>query len=326
MQERTALLEFQSSLVGHRSIYLVTRTFALLLFQPEVSPPGITRQIGRQSSNFYTDGSLSLRMCLIPRPLIWYSICHYYGQESLATMYRMTALPRALRSHSAFGICCLALTLSQGCARSEPASPTNAGSTGEQKLPFRPDADQAASSSGGAHPAVPSDPKSATGLPFRAASRPRILPSGTLLTVQLEDSLSTATVHAGDAFTASIAAPLTIDEDTLIERGTAVTGRVESAQSQADHPGLVPSSGYFRLTLNGIIVGGKQLALQTSSLFARGTVEPSHISSPGSLPDLRSPSLQVQKGHRLTFRLTAPVTLDDPNSMADRQTSGSISE
>jgi hypothetical protein len=238
----------------------------------------------------------------------------------------MTAFRRALRSHSAFGICCLALTLSQGCARSEPSNPTNAGSAAEQKLPFRPDADQASSSSGGAHPAVPPEPKSATGLPFRAASRPRILPSGTLLTVQLEDSLSTATVHAGDAFTASVAAPLTIDGDTLIEPGTAVTGRVESAQSQANHPGLVPSSGYFRLTLNAITVGGRQLALQTSSLFTRATSEPSTISSPGSASDLRSPSLQVQKGHRLTFRLTAPVTLDGPNSMADRQTSGSISE
>jgi hypothetical protein len=287
--------------------------------------PGITLQIGPQC-NFYTGGQSYPRMCLIPRTLIWYFVCHYHRPESLATMYRMTALPRAQRSYSAFAICCLALTLSQGCARSEPANPTSAGSASEQKLPFRPDTDQAASSSGGAHPAVPPDPKSATGLPFRAESHPRILPSGTLLTVQLEDSLSTATVHAGDAFTASVAAPLTIDGDTLIERGTAVTGRVESAQSQADHPGLVPSSGYFRLTLNAITVEGRQLALQTSSLFARGTSEPSNVSSPGSPPGLRSPSLQVQKGHRLTFRLTAPVSLDHPTSMADRQTSGSVSE
>jgi hypothetical protein len=166
----------------------------------------------------------------------------------------------------------------------------------------------------------------ATGLPFRAASHLRILPSGTLLTVQLEDSLSTSTVHAGDAFTASVAAPLTIDGDTVIERGTPVTGRVESAQSQSDRPGLVPGSGYFRLSLNSITVEGRQLALQTSSLFARGTSEPSNVSSSGGVPDLHSPSLQVPKGHRLTFRLTAPVTLDHPNSMADRQTAGSISE
>jgi hypothetical protein len=240
-------------------------------------------------------------------------------------MYAMTALPRVLRSRSAFGICCLALILGQGCAHSEPSNPTNAASAGEQRLPFRPDTDQASSSSGSAHPAVPPDAKLATGLPFRAVSHPRILPSGTLLTVQLGDSLSAATVHAGDTFTASVAAPLTIDGDTVIERGTTVTGRVESAQSEADHPGLVPGSGYFRLTLSAITVEGRQVVLQTSSLFARGTFEPSNASSPGS-PDPRSPILQVQKGHRLTFRLTAPVTLDHPNSMADRQNSGLISE
>ncbi len=241
-------------------------------------------------------------------------------------MYRMTAFSRALRSRSAFGMCCLALALSQGCARSEPSNPTNAGSAGEQKLPFRPDTDQASSSSGGAHPVVPPDAKLATGLPFRAASHARILPSGTLLTVQLEDSLSAATVRAGDAFTASVVAPLTIDGDTVIERGTTVTGRVESAQSQADRPGLVPGSGYFRLSLNAITLNGRRLPLQTSSLFARGTSELSNVSSPGSTPDLRSANLQVLKGHRLTFRLTAPVTLDHPNSMADRQTAGSITE
>jgi hypothetical protein len=238
----------------------------------------------------------------------------------------MTTRPRAVRSRFAFGICCLALAVSQSCARSEPSNAASAGSAGEQKLPFRPDGDQASSSNGGAHPAVPPDAKLATGLPFRAASHPRILPSGTLLTVQLEDSLSTATVHAGDAFTASVAAPLTIDGDTVIERGTAVTGRVESAQSQADRPGLAPGSGYFRLSLNAITVEGRQLALQTSSLFARGTSESSNVSSPGSTAEVRSPNLQVPKGHRLTFRLTAPVTLDHPNSMADRRTAGSISE
>jgi hypothetical protein len=241
-------------------------------------------------------------------------------------MCRMTTLSRALRSRFAFGLCCLALALSQGCVRSETSNSTSPGSGGEQNLPFRPGTDQASSSSGGAHPAVPPDTKLATSLPFRATSHRRIVPSGTLLTVELEDSLSTATVHAGDAFTASVAAPLTIDGDTVIERGTAVTGRVESAQSQTDRPGLVPGSGYFRLSLNAITVEGRQLALQTSSLFARGASEPSDVSSPGSAAELRSPNLQVPKGHRLTFRLTAPVTLERPNSMADRQTAGSISE
>ncbi|MGA9543826.1 MAG: hypothetical protein WBQ85_09665 [Candidatus Sulfotelmatobacter sp.] len=154
--------------------------------------------------------------------------------------------------------------------------------------------------------------------------RSRILPSGTLLTVQLDESLSTAKVHAGDAFTASVAAPLTVDGDTLVERGTTVTGRVESAQSQTDRPGLVPGSGYFRLTLNAITIEGRQLALQTSSLFARGQL--SNAGPPGTPSDPRSDSVQVQKGRRLTFRLTAPLTVNDRKSMASDQSPNALPE
>jgi hypothetical protein len=203
----------------------------------------------------------------------------------------MTTLRWVFRSYSSFGIACLALGLNQGCARTEPSNP---------------------------------DPSLLTGPPFRAESHPRILPSGTLLTVELEESLSTAKARPGDAFKASIAAPLTIEGDTLIERGTAVIGRVESAQLQGDRAGLVPGSGYFRLTLNEITVQGRQLALQTSSLFARGTSQPAKDSYPRSPSDADLDSVQVQKGRRLTFRLKTPVTLNDPNSMANGQSPGPI--
>jgi hypothetical protein len=236
-------------------------------------------------------------------------------------MDAMTTLPRALRTRTALGMFCLALSLSLGCARSEPSNPTNADSVDAQKLPFRPDADPAPVSEG-ARPAPAPDPK--LSLPFRTGLRPRILPSGTLLTVQLDDSLSATSVHAGDAFTASVAAPLTIDGDTLVERGTTVTGRIESAQSQTDRPGLVPGSGYFRLTLNAITIEGRQLALQTSSLFARG--QSPNTSSPGTPSDLRSDTVQVQKGRRLTFRLTAPLTVNDPKSMASDQSPNALPE
>jgi hypothetical protein len=142
--------------------------------------------------------------------------------------------------------------------------------------------------------------------------------------VQLEDSLSTPNVHAGDGFIASVAASLTVDGDTLIERGTTVTGRVESAQSQTDRPGLVPGSGYFRLTLNGITIDGRQLVLQTSSLYARGQ-SPTNRSS-GTPSDLHSDGVHVQKGRRLTFRLTAPLTVNDPKSIASDQSPSALPE
>jgi hypothetical protein len=124
--------------------------------------------------------------------------------------------------------------------------------------------------------------------------------------VELVDALSTAKVRAGDTFMASVAAPLAIEGDALIERGTTATGHVESVRSQA-------GSGYFQLTLSAITVEGRPLALQTSSLFARGTLQ-------------QPEGVRVQKGRRLTFRLTSPVTLNDSNSMATRQSPGPTTE
>jgi hypothetical protein len=260
-------------------------------------------------------------MSLISRTPIWYFTCHYCPAESRETIYGMTRLWRVLYSKFGFGIVCLGLSLGLGCARSEPLHPTDVSSSAsKQEPPFHPDTDRTSAT---VPPAVSLDTGMANGLPFRSGSQPRVLPSGTLLTVQLEGTLSSAVVHAGDAFTASVVAPLTVDGLTVLERGTAVTGLVESTHSQADSPGSVPRSGYFRLTLTAITVAGKQVALHTSGLFAREAFQPSGVSSGGA--DSQS-DLRVQKGRRLTFRLTAPVTLDNSNSVADGKYRGSSTE
>jgi hypothetical protein len=134
--------------------------------------------------------------------------------------------------------------------------------------------------------------------------------------------LSILTVHPGDTFIAFVAGPLTIDGDTLIQSGTPVSGRVESAQPSIIHPGLRPDPGYVRLALNSITIDGRPLDLQTSSLFAKGTFQStglSSASSPGTGSGAPTRDLRLQKGRRLTFRLTAPVLLTDPNSIANRQ-------
>ncbi|MFZ0814139.1 MAG: hypothetical protein WAM78_01400, partial [Candidatus Sulfotelmatobacter sp.] len=156
---------------------------------------------------------------------------------------------------------------------------------------------------------------------FHSPAQGRSLPAGTLITIQMESSLSIAHVNAGDPFTATVAGRLVIDGDTLIERGTPVSGRVESAQPPAGRPGLSPDPGFVRLTLSTITVDGKPVVLQTSSLFARGTPQPATNPRSGF-----AGGFQVQKGRRLTFRLTAPVLLAYPNSIANRQYSSLPSE
>lgn len=215
----------------------------------------------------------------------------------------------------------LALSLVQACARSEPEGPTgmSAVSTAPQNLPFHAESGQASSDGG-----LSSTSAQPSNVPFKPSSHLRMLPSGTLLTVDLSGSLSTGKVHAGDSFTATVAAPLIVNGETLVPTGAPATGRVESAQEGGT--GLVPGSGYFELILSTITVDGKTTALRTSSLFARGNVLGSRtVSSPGSMQP-RSDGVRVQKGRALTFRLTAPVTLDGPRNIANSNPSGRTGE
>ena len=224
-------------------------------------------------------------------------------------MQTMAKLGRS-RHLPALAAVILTFSVALGCASSKPLHPIDPAASTEQ-LPFHSDIAQP----DGGGDAGSSDHRPNGGLPFRAASHPRVLPSGTLLTVDLKGSLSTPKVHAGDSFTASVAAPLAIKGETLVEPGTIVSGRVESAQSQPGHRSLVSGAGYFRLTLNSMTVDGKPVLLHTSSLFAKGTVVATHVSTS---PHAGSEGLLVQKGRPLTFRLIAPVAFDDVTSASNR--------
>jgi hypothetical protein len=210
----------------------------------------------------------------------------------------------------AFGSACARQGGSQHAGATLPAS--------EEAPPFQ----QVQNVASGEHTlAIPQDSKPATALPFHVA-QPSILPSGTFLTVKLDRSLVPERVNAGDKFLALVAGPIMIDGHTVIESGTQVTGRVESAQafsrrlnrstnSESNH-----GKGYVQLTLTAVVIDGKQLPLQTASLFARGISSQSNLSSRRIEADPQSGEIRVQKGRRLTFRLIAPISVDEPHAVA----------
>jgi hypothetical protein len=219
-------------------------------------------------------------------------------------------------------VVCAAFSLTQGCARSRIPHRTDfeaSSPAAQQNLPFHQTSEHATDDS--VHPAVPPDGKPLNGAPFPATSHSRSLSAGTLITVRLENSLSMARAHAGDAFTASVADPLTLDGDTLISAGTRVTGRVESVQPSVRRLGSTPDPGYLGLTLDALSVDGRTITLQTSSLFTRGDLQMIRRldgSSGVSRSGVPYNPLRIRKGRRLTFRLTAPITLPDTNSIAKR--------
>jgi hypothetical protein len=224
-------------------------------------------------------------------------------------------MKRFLRARFGLGTLVLALAFCQACARSQTLRSNDASSpSNEEKLPFHPEDDKSATSDN-ARPAVSPDPKPSGDLPFRASSQLHNLPAGTLLTVQLESPLTSRQAHAGDEFTASVVAPLIIDGNTLIDRGTAVTGSIESMQSRPGRPGGRPATGYFRLALTAIEVEGREVPIQTSSLFARAAWRPQ--TTAGASSSRGADGVRIQEGRRLTFRLTTPVNLIDAKSPAN---------
>jgi hypothetical protein len=92
------------------------------------------------------------------------------------------------------------------------------------------------------------------------------IPAGTVVAVRLQNTISSATAHPGESFDAVLDEPLVVKGQTVAEKGAPVTGRVVEAKSS----GRLHNSGYLRLTLSSLNLNGKQVPIQTSSLFAKG--------------------------------------------------------
>jgi len=146
----------------------------------------------------------------------------------------------------------LALGLAVGCEKQTgvPGDNSATSSTADdpQKLPF----DHEAQSSGisPSQSLVPAVAK---------------LPAGTPITIRLESAVSSASARSGDRFPGVLDEPLVVEGQTVAPRGAAVTGCVLAAKSS----GRLHDPGYLRIALVSLDVGGKPVAIETSSIFAK---------------------------------------------------------
>jgi len=180
-----------------------------------------------------------------------------------------------------------------GCSRQVPNSGSPNGPISGGQLPFDRVSD-------------------GTGVSPTAAFASNSIPPGTEITIRLQLILSSAEAHSGDTFRALLDQPIAIAGNTVVPRGTPVTGTVlAAAASDLNGP------GYLRLGLASIAVNGKPLILQSSSLFAKGwssekakarTANRS-LAGDKDQPPFNNGDVRFSTGHRFTFRLIQPLHL-----------------
>ena len=93
------------------------------------------------------------------------------------------------------------------------------------------------------------------------------VPAGTPIGIRLQNSISSASANSGDHFDAVIDEPVVIEGKVVIPKGANASGRVVAAKSS----GRLHNPGYLRLALSSVTVNGKEVPVQTSSIFAKGS-------------------------------------------------------
>jgi hypothetical protein len=199
----------------------------------------------------------------------------------------------------------LCLLLAVGCSRPVGLHGNDGAAQGDKaQVPFQ----DGQSGSGNTAALTPPDRvQKAEGLPFRDSQS---LPVGTLLTVRLSNPITTDAPGASGRFEAVVEEPVSIEGNTLVPRGASVAGRVESARASK----VRANRNYIRLTLDSMDIAGRDFQVQTSSLFAHGNA------SVTALTGDENPAavIHLEKGHRLTFRLTEPVYVASQQPISSR--------
>jgi hypothetical protein len=90
------------------------------------------------------------------------------------------------------------------------------------------------------------------------------VPAGTEVAVFLTDSISTGRNQAGEEFMASLADPIVVNGQTVVERGVKVRGRIVDAESS----GRVSGKASIRMVLTSIVDGGKTYPIETRPYVA----------------------------------------------------------
>jgi len=151
------------------------------------------------------------------------------------------------------GLGAVALLALFGCNHSNAPSSGTSNSNSTSSSSSAPSTSSSASTDNNAAPPAP-------------APAPIVIPAGKVLTVTIDQDISTKTNSSGDAFAASLAEPVTVDGETVLPQGTRATGTVVESQAA----GHIKGGALLELTLDSVRVNGQKFSIDTSEFEEAG--------------------------------------------------------
>ena len=93
-----------------------------------------------------------------------------------------------------------------------------------------------------------------------------VVPAGTPVIIRLQNSISSASATPGQSFDFTLVEPIVVNGKTIAAAGANGMGRVVAARNS----GRLHNAGYLRIAMASIDVQGKQVPVQSSSIFISG--------------------------------------------------------
>jgi hypothetical protein len=119
--------------------------------------------------------------------------------------------------------------------------------------------DQPAGKDANAAPSAAESAKSAVKKALQP--KPLVVPAETVLSVVLDQTISSKTTKAGDRFSATVESPIEVDGKTAIPKGARASGVVKNAKAA----GRFKGGAVLSLALTSVEVNGKDYEIQTSA-------------------------------------------------------------
>lgn len=129
------------------------------------------------------------------------------------------------------------------------------------KKPEQPSTTSDQNQPSGTESAKPGNPKIGTPERKPEAAKPLSVPSGTVITVRLNEALGTKISQSGQTFSATVAQPVEVNGTTVIPQDAEASGTVVTATPA----GRFKGGSVLELKLNSITINGKPHTVETSA-------------------------------------------------------------